>query len=185
MGGILGLDEKQIGSRTLDLVIYPGEVFANFLIGEQESLGRELEAGRALEQGDGFLPFLRGVIARSEVRGTEVRDTLLDSGLTPKMAANLRDKTGSSTSCVQLLLCKLSPMVAGVQGASREALIGMGQNSLAFTSRQWLDSSLASVPSMEQFAEQGEDCEDQHPTCPLFSFSSMPENAVEGRGEED
>ena len=34
-------------------------------------------------------------------------------------------------------------------------------NAPYFVSRQWLDSSLASVPSMEQFAEQGEDCEDQ------------------------
>ena len=77
-------------------------MFANILIGEQGGIGRsvkivfiaghnkhfllslyfrELEAGRALT-GDGFLPFVKGMLRRSEVRAKEVRESLLDSSLT-------------------------------------------------------------------------------------------------------
>merc|ERR1711981_358538 len=181
---LLGFEQNQIGSRALDMVIYVTELFANLILGQQDSLARELEEGRALEQGSGIFPGLRAMVARAEVRAGEVRTKLLDPELTEQMVENLKNKTGDSTSCVQLFLCKISPLVWGVQDSSRVSLEKLGSEaSLASTSREWLDLTMASLPSIDQLTKQSGACEKQHPACPLFTFGGVEGNSLVGGAE--
>jgi len=181
---LLGFDERQLGSRALDVVIYVTELFANLILGQQDSLARELEEGRALEQGSGILPGLRALVNRAEVRAGEVRTKLLDPKLTENMVENLNNKTGDSTSCVQLFLCKISPLVWGVQDSSRVSLEKLSDEaSLASTSREWLDLTMASLPSIDQLTKQSGACEKQHPACPLFTFGGVEGNSLLGGAE--
>lgn len=176
---LLGFDERQLGSRALDMVIYVTELLANLILGEQESLARELHEGRALEQGSGILPGLKAMVARAEVRAGEVKTKLLDPKLTETMVNNLSTKTGDTTSCVQLFLCKISPLVWGVQNSSRVSLEKLGDEaSLESTSQEWLDLTMASLPSIDQLTRQSETCEEKHPTCPLFKFEAVSGNSV-------
>jgi len=176
---LLGFDQNQLGSRALDMVIYVTELFANLILGQQDSLARELEEGRALEQGSGILPGLRAMVTRAEVRAGEVRTKLLDPKLTEHMVENLSNKTGNSTSCVQLFLCKISPLVWGVQDSSRVSLDKLSDEaSLASTSQEWLDLTMASLPSIEQLTRQSGVCESQHPACPLFTFGEVEGNSL-------
>jgi len=178
---LLGFEQNQLGSRALDMVIYVTELFANLILGQQDSLARELEEGRALEQGSGVLPGLRAMVTRAEVRAGEVKTKLLDPKLTEHMVENLKNKTGESTSCVQLFLCKISPLVWGVQNSSRVSLEKLGDEaSLASTSQEWLDLTMASLPSIDLLTRQSGACETQHPTCPLFTFGGVDGNFLDG-----
>jgi len=181
---LLGFEQNQLGSRALDMVIYVTELLANLILGQQDSLARELEEGRALEQDSGILPGLRAMVARAEVRAGEVRTKLLDPELTEHMVENLKNKTGESTSCVQLFLCKISPLVWGVQNSSRVSLEKLSDEaSLASTSREWLELTMASLPSIEQLTRQSGACETQHPSCPLFTFGGVEGNSLDAAAE--
>merc|ERR1711953_1318353 len=97
-------------------------------------------------------------------RAGEVKTKLLDPKLTETMVNNLSTKTGDTTSCVQLFLCKISPLVWGVQNSSRVSLEKLGDE--------------ASLPSIDQLTRQSETCEEKHPTCPLFKFEGVSGNSV-------
>jgi len=50
--------------------------------------------------------------------------------------------------------------------------------SLESTSQEWLDLTMASLPSIDQLTRQSETCEEKHPSCPLFKFEGFSGNSV-------
>ena len=71
------------------------------------------------------------------MRGEEIRESLLDEELTERMIARLQERTGETTSCIQIFLCKMSPAISTLQESSSEALDQMFGNSLAYTRYSW------------------------------------------------
>ena len=85
---------------------------------------------------------------RSSSRGEQIKSSLLDPKLTDKMIQQLSDKTGDrqmknsfwrnirftksgdSTSCVQLLLCKVFPYISTAQKATGDTMNSLFGNSL-------------------------------------------------------
>ena len=49
------------------------------------------------------------------------------------MIERLKERTGGQSSCVQMFLCKISPVIAAVQQSSAEAISGLVENSLEDT----------------------------------------------------
>ena len=79
--------------------------------------------------------FYKVALQRSSSRGDQIKSSLLDENLVEKMIVKLQNKTGiinlykclifslkstigNSTSCVQLFLCKMIPILTSAQSAT-------------------------------------------------------------------
>ena len=78
------------------------------------------------------------------------------------MIESLIDRTGNETACVQLLICKLSPVVWGAQSAVKQSFASRSLDDSLF------DSFYAFLPSMGDFERYSKSCESQFPACPLI-----------------
>ena len=76
---------------------------------------------------------LQLAVERSTRRGEEIKSVLLDENLSTTMIERLKERTGGKSSCVQMFLCKISPVISVVQHSSAEAISGMVDNSLEDT----------------------------------------------------
>ena len=72
-------------------------------------------------------------VERSTIRGEEIKSVLLDEELPATMIERLKERAGGESSCVQMFLCKISPVIAVVQKSSAEAISGMVVNTLEQT----------------------------------------------------
>jgi hypothetical protein len=154
VGGLMrmmGFDERQLGIMALNMVMYVGELFANTILGLEDNLDNEIPQYRALVQDGGVFPIFKVTVIqdyfgtfykyvynqvaveRSAARATEIKNSLLDPSLTSKMISTLQQKTGTTTSCVQLFLCKMTPLVNGLQQSSDETLSSMYGKTLDYS----------------------------------------------------
>ena len=58
---------------------------------------------------------LMALISKSEDRASAIKTALSDKSLPEDLIDALRNKTGDTTSCVQLFICKMAPVIWGVQ----------------------------------------------------------------------
>lgn len=87
----------------------------------------------------------------------------------------LEAQTGNSTACVQLLICKMSPMIWGVQKTVQKQLQNKTHNETTGTGRSsesMLDTFLGTLPQKSAFINFGDHCEKRFPFCKLLKFSS-------------
>ena len=78
------------------------------------------------------------------------------------MIESLIDRTGNQTACVQLLICKMSPVVWGAQSAVKQSFTSRSLGGSLF------DSFYEFLPSMRDFERYSDSCESQFPACPLI-----------------
>lgn len=98
---------------------------------------------------------------------------LRDKGLVERLA---RDINGSSakegnTDCVQLMLCKVAPIVWGMQKAvfNREDIGGVdGGEEKEKTQGNRLDSYFKHLPEVDEFKHHGDVCEERYTKCKVF-----------------
>ena len=95
---------------------------------------------------------LQLAVERSTRRGEEIKSVLLDEDLSTTMIERLQERTGGQSSCVQMFLCKISPVISVVQRSSAEAISGMMVNSLEDTrsDREYVFPGLVSICSLQQ-----------------------------------
>merc|ERR1719195_1599350 len=162
-----------MGVNMVTIVMYVGELAANSLLDSAtHTLETEGEQYRALDsssQPDVF-SFLRTLVERSSSRGEQIRSSLLDPMLADKMIGQLQDRTGNSTSCVQLLLCKVSPLLATAQLATKQTLASLLTSSIQQSSKLWLELVSSESPGRDLLLARSEECEDRHPDCALLHF---------------
>jgi hypothetical protein len=72
--------------------------------------------------------------------------------------------TDAETGCVQLLVCKSTPFVRGMQRAVR-ALLNNDQEAKGWGGLTPLQRMYGDLPSAEEVAEEGDQCEDRFPLC--------------------
>ena len=64
---------------------------------------------------EGMLSGLLALVAKSNDRASAVKAALGDKSLPEDLIGALRNRTGDTTSCVQLFICKMAPVIWGVQ----------------------------------------------------------------------
>lgn len=97
-----------------------------------------------------------------------------DRDLPNKLISMVHDMNykASDTDCVMLLLCKLKPFVWSMQKAINERIAGdvkaqvNNSKSSAYVDR--ISIFFKYVPSLEEFKNNGAECEDIYETCKLF-----------------
>ena len=67
---------------------------------------------------EGLLSGVKTLYRKSEERARHLEETLLDRSLPEWAIDSLQEHTGSTTSCVQLFICKMSPVVWGIQDSA-------------------------------------------------------------------
>ena len=123
MMSLLGYDKSRIGRMSVHMMLYAGEMMANTALNiDTNSLDTEVEQYRALSGSGNILSYARDALQRSHSRGEEIMSSLLDPDLMERMSAKLADTTGSTTSCIQQFLCKMSPYLRTVQQATNKTL---------------------------------------------------------------
>ena len=127
---MMGFDERKLGIMALNMIMYVGELFANTLLGLEDDIENEIPQYRSFAPNGGIFPILKVAIERSSERASKIKESLLDAELTSKMISTLKEKTGNTTSCVQLLLCKMTPVVRSVQEATGDTVDSMYGRSL-------------------------------------------------------
>lgn len=70
--------------------------------------------------------------------------------------------------CVLLLLCKLKPFVWSMQKAIDERIVGGEKQQHAKKDENRVNIFFKFVPSLEEFKNNGMECEDNYETCKLF-----------------
>ena len=76
---------------------------------------------------------LQLAVMRSTSRGEEIKSTLLDEELPTRMIERLEASAGERSDCIQLFLCKMSPVIAAIQQSASEATSEMFGNSIEYT----------------------------------------------------
>lgn len=113
--------------------------------------------------------------------------------LPEKLIDSLSQKTGNSTSCVQLLLCKMSPIIWGFQDTVKDQFnytnhqpdiktarktenTTNGQQEkdeprgFLVTSQHLWDKFVGHLPEKNRILDFGERCETKYPHCQLLKF---------------
>jgi len=168
---MLGYDERRVSSLGADMVMYLGELAANTILDtEDNNISTELEQYSTKADRSNVISMMKMVMERSSSRGEHIKSSLLDPNLTDKMIQQLSDKTGDSTSCVQLLLCKVFPYISTAQKATGDTMNSLFGSSLQMLSRKWMESLLDHSPGQEEFENTSKDCERRYKNCHLLHF---------------
>jgi hypothetical protein len=81
--------------------------------------------------------------------------------------------TDDETGCVQLLVCKSSPFVRGMQRAVR-ALLNNEEDAKSWSSLTPIQRMYSDLPSADEVTEEGDQCEERFPACHI-----LPPDGVE------
>ncbi|KAK8728588.1 hypothetical protein OTU49_009033, partial [Cherax quadricarinatus] len=98
----------------------------------------------------------------------EAQDPRLPRVIIEKLAS----ATGDDTACLQLLVCKMSPVVWGLQRSLKQTLQARTIDHDAPYSGIF-QTVYSSLPALDNFIEFSESCEQQFPACPLLSLSQL------------
>ncbi|KAF0291435.1 hypothetical protein FJT64_010443 [Amphibalanus amphitrite] len=151
---MLGVDSDKLGVMALNALIYLAEWITNSVLGESNTV--ESRSGAALLDWlmDENVGHLSAIVQRAQ-----------QPSLPKTMIESLIDRTGNDTACVQLLICKMSPVVWGAQSAVKQSFAARSVDGSLF------ESFYQFLPSMTDFERYSESCEGQFPACPLINVS--------------
>jgi len=167
---MFGLDDSNMGRMAVNMVTYAGQLIANYLTGSSQ-IDDNLPRYRLLAE-QGFVPFTREIIQEADRHGRAIQAQLLNEEVTDNMITTLQENTGTTTSCVQLFLCKLTPVVNTVQRAVNNSILQENQyRSLWMSSQMFMLEAYNRSPSLKEYIARGQHCNSRHPTCTLIDFS--------------
>ncbi|CAG7731192.1 unnamed protein product [Allacma fusca] len=170
LGGILrfmSVDSSRLGIIALNVLIFVAEMITSSLLGK----GNDIPDSRVIK--DSLLEWITK--GNNKLVDGLLKDATKET-LPDSLIESLQEKTGNSTSCVQLLLCKLSPVIWGIQKTVDKKVHGdsKGKESprgAGAGMANLMDSVLSNVPSRDTFVNYGDKCEKRFPNCRLLKFS--------------
>ncbi|KAK7082745.1 hypothetical protein SK128_015014 [Halocaridina rubra] len=109
---MVGIDPSQIGLMALNILIFLAEMITSSLIGDNLN-----EIPETRSRGSHMFSWL---FNNDRTKVENMLREAQDPSLPKHMIEKLVSKTGDSTACVQLLICKMSPVIWGIQGKVKE-----------------------------------------------------------------
>ncbi|CAL8111692.1 unnamed protein product [Orchesella dallaii] len=192
IGGILrfmGINSKQMGVIALNVLIIVAEWITSSMVGNNDMAGatsRMIKTNLLEWASTGHSPQLEKFL--TSAKSHTLPEKLIDS---------LSDTTGNSTSCVQLLICKMTPVIHGFQDTVTEELKLPGLNKgpglrtaskpitnstlnedaseprgFLAISQFVIDKFLGRLPPKDRMLDFGDRCEKKFPQCQLLTFST-------------
>merc|ERR1712179_117869 len=164
---VLGYDDQRLSSMAVNMALYVGELTANSLLDVDNNIDTEMSEYRSFSQSGDIFSLIKLAVMRSTSRGEEIKSTLLDEELPTRMIERLEASAGERSDCIQLFLCKMSPVIAAIQQSASEATSEMFGNSLEYTSNLMVDLAYGKFPDQVEFEINSRKCEAQYNTCKL------------------
>ena len=104
------MDERQLGSIALNIIVYVGQMFARRFFGDKpfgavsysEEPSEDIAEYRSIVKEQGFLGGLEALVIKSQERSEALKSAALDKTLPEAIIGGLRNKTGSGSACVQV-----------------------------------------------------------------------------------
>jgi hypothetical protein len=98
----------------------------------------------------------------------DLLSTAQDHLLTDRVITTIQERyTDDETGCVQLLVCKSSPFVWGMQKAVR-ALLNNEEDTQGWSRLTPIQRMYSDMPSVQEVSENGDQCEDRFPACRIL-----------------
>lgn len=92
--------------------------------------------------------------------------------LPEKIISTLAEKTGNDTSCVQLLVCRISPVIHGMQKTVDKSYHEARSIGVSAVSKI-VDTMYTFLPNRTAFLNLGDECEKRFPDCQLLKFTDV------------
>nr|XP_027231518.1 uncharacterized protein LOC113823102 [Penaeus vannamei] len=162
---MVGIEPSRVGLMALNVLIFLAEMITSTLIGE------DLNAIPDTRSHDGASP-LAWLLSGNPFQVDAMLREAQDPGLPRTIIEKLQRATGEKTACVQLLVCKMSPVVWGIQRSVKEAVQPRHLDPDA-PERGVFQMLYDSLPELDAFVNFSESCEHQFPSCPLLSLSDL------------
>merc|ERR1712227_507813 len=171
---MMGYDDRMLGKMAINMVMYMGEMMANTILNtDTNNIDTEIPEYRAFSDSGDIFSIIRVALQRSSSRGDQIKTSLLDKNLAKNMIHKLQDKTGNSTSCVQLFQCKMVPIMTSAQSATNTTFNSLFGHSLQESSDLWIDLLFNNSPNQKDFETHGNKCESEYPNCPLLHYGDQ------------
>ncbi|XP_021928943.1 uncharacterized protein LOC110834270 isoform X2 [Zootermopsis nevadensis] len=161
---LLGLDSTKLGAIALNAIIFIAQLISNSLIqkSSQTASGRssyneELEGSPVSWILDNPTVQLRDLLNRAQ-----------DQELADEVIRIIQERyTDEETGCIQVLVCKSSPFVRGMQKAVR-ALLNNEEDTKGWSRLTPIQRMYSDLPTMQEVIENGDQCEDRFPVCQIL-----------------
>ncbi|XP_023720765.1 uncharacterized protein LOC111871714 [Cryptotermes secundus] len=166
---LLGLDPTKLGAIALNAIIFIAQLISSSLV-EQPLQKDSARSAYSTEREDSPV---RWLLDNPTVQLRDLLSRAQDRLLTDHVIRAIQERyTDDETGCVQLLVCKSSPFVRGMQKAVRALLNNedaKGWSRLTPMQRMYSD-----LPSVDEVTEDGDQCEERFPACHI-----LPPDAAE------
>ncbi|TRY74738.1 hypothetical protein TCAL_07033 [Tigriopus californicus] len=192
---MMGYEQDLLGPMVMKLFFYVGELALKSYMGVPKTVEEDIPSYRTLIQEvtpsstflrsstpfkcnkisplqNGILSGLTTMIEKSSARAEKVQNAVFDPTLPQDLIEGLQSRTGSATSCVQLFICKMSPVIWKAQDRAKELDLAYGQ-SLSYNLELWSNEIYNHLPEQNQVTEFGKNCDERFPTCPLIDFTQF------------
>eukprot|EP00095_Tigriopus_kingsejongensis_P006846 maker-scaffold176_size284796-snap-gene-0.16 protein:Tk06846 transcript:maker-scaffold176_size284796-snap-gene-0.16-mRNA-1 annotation:"hypothetical protein KGM_06516" len=169
---MMGYQEDHMGPMLLKLFFYVGELALKSYMGAPKTTEEDIPTYRTIIQQDGIFKGLNMMITKSHERAEKVQKVALDPTLPQDIIDGLQNRTGAATSCVQLFICKMSPVIWKVQ----EKIKGLDlvyTRSLEYNVDVWSNEIYETLPEQGAVTDFGKNCDERFPTCPLIDFTQL------------
>ncbi|XP_068232874.1 uncharacterized protein [Palaemon carinicauda] len=165
---MVGIDPSQIGLMALNILIFLAEMITSSLMGESLN---EIDGPQNRGNGRSILTWIMTNDPQNQL------DAILKGAQDPSLPRHIIEKlvasSGDNTACVQLLVCKMSPVIWGIQGSAREYAQARSMTDLDGQDKGLFQSLYDSLPKLDDFIKFSESCEKQFPLCPLLNLSDL------------
>ncbi|XP_050706242.1 uncharacterized protein LOC126991546 [Eriocheir sinensis] len=162
---LVGIEPSQVGLMALNVLIFLAELITSSLVGDKLN---EIPESRDSETSV-LNWFMRGDPTKVEAMLKEAQDPGLPRAIINKLAR----ATGDDTACVQLLVCKMSPLVWGLQRSVAVSQAKARSTDPDVTRPGLMEVLYDALPPLNTFVTFSESCENQFPACPLIDLSHL------------
>ncbi|KAF5302165.1 hypothetical protein FQR65_LT08588 [Abscondita terminalis] len=148
---LLGLDTKKISAIAVNAIIFVAQLISSSL---SRPVPSQLTAARKLNHGTPY----DWIINNSHV--SDILGTAKHSDLPSNIVEYIKDRgLDEETDCLQLLICKSTPLIWGMQKTVNSSIDDIPKGKAAL---------FANLPSIQEFADYGDLCENKHPYCTIY-----------------
>ncbi|XP_071521859.1 uncharacterized protein [Panulirus ornatus] len=162
---MLGINPSQVGLMVLNVLIFLAELITSSLVGEKGT--NDLPETRT-----GATSMLEWVLGGNPLKVEALLQEAQDPGLPRTIIEKLVRATGDDTACLQLLVCKVSPLVWGLQRTVKNSAQARAMDP-DVPQKGILQTMYDSLPELDDFVVFSESCERQFPACPLLDLSQL------------
>ncbi|CAL4125541.1 unnamed protein product [Meganyctiphanes norvegica] len=174
---MIGFDGNQIGLMALNVLIFLAEMITSSLIGEDNNIpetrsGKEQSFLQSLLMSNDPPSLLDSLLADNHLKMEAMMTEAQNPELPKHIVERLAQSTGDRTACVQLLVCKMSPVVWGMQRSVNQYM-NPAKSDPDVQDKGILQSMYDSLPQLDDFVKFSETCEQQFPACPLLNLQDL------------